>query len=667
MEAVQLSKDPAQVAGLEAGDRPALSAQLRLLVVDEQGFAVPSARAQWMPWSVLQEGASFFGSPVDARGVWSAEVAVAEIAERGRIEVRAEGYAPEHLQVPALLPGSHELGRVALSRLRVVRGRVLDAARHPVQDASVSPIARTTQGPYGALRRSAVTVQTNAGGEFTVELLPHDETFTSGLRAWSTERASYLEVLLPAHAAEHGVLELEFPPAAPLSGSVRDRDGPPIEGAHVEARIPFGPVIASTRSDAEGRFQLGVSSTHPVIPLAEAEGYQRLGSEPDPIGLPAHDVDLRLVSECERSVFAVDADSGESLHDFRVSLCVNDGASSTCHEIEAHEGEARIVGLACGDWRQLEVTAAGYWPSERSSGVREPHDPPDPLVLALRPRGDLLDLAGRVQHAHGEPAARAEVAIFDAADKQRTPVATVTSNPLGEYALSDLVPGEYELAAQGADGSHSAPTSFTLDAEHRHAPLLTLLRGARVGGSVRAEVAELAANVILTLRPSGPRRDLRPSRSTLSNATGGFEFEAVAAGRYQLDVWRREAGGGQTFEAPSRSIELTNGESRQLDVPLTVRRVLEVTLAPRPADATGWSAELSRLSEPPSRSDWPLHVIESFTVEVDAEGRFTIHSVAPADYRLTVTDGNGKTQLDQELEVLPSVHELQRTTLNLQE
>ncbi|MFF4059853.1 MFS transporter [Streptomyces sp. NPDC001668] len=188
----------------------------------------------------------------------------------------------------------------------------------------------------------------------------------------------------------------------------------------------------------------------------------------------------------------------------------------------------------------LIAAAGGHQPQAVSVTIGER---PVELDIVL---GGAGRLTGRVRTADGTPVPHATVTLTDA---QGEVVATTRSSHEGAYAVTELVAGEYTLAA-GAPAFRPAALSVTVRASRETHQDVELAGGAVLRGTVRAgggravedarvTLLDMAGNVVNTLT-TGPDGTFR-----FVDLSGG-EYTVIAAGYPPVATVLQVATGGRT-------------------------------------------------------------------------------------------------------------------------
>ncbi len=475
-------------------------------------------------------------------------------------------------------------------------GRVVDPDGEGVEGAQVMLVSLNFED--GRSRNTIEGVQTGADGTFDVLGLEAGEIKLEVSRSGFEDGETTISGVAPGGVRGDIIVTLRR--GLSVSGVVQWPDGTPVEAAWVVVEpggeggggFNFGQ-YPSFKTLADGRFH--ISGLEPELctvsakarglePAAEdGEGRRRKRGKGAPwrarlesISAGAKGLILTLVEG--RSVSGtVQDDLGEPVDTFRVSATPADEGIFTdgglSRVFRDPDGAFELEGLEDGDYEVL-VRARGY-ASSRKVRVRSPHGGP-PLRFAL-PRA--VSVSGVVHDGAGEPVAGAVVKAshegpgasgaitiglggFDPGSDE-----SARTDDQGTFEYRYLPPGRLELEADGEGHAASDPVEVQIaPGESIEDIVLVLRRGAHLSGEVRGAGAQAGLEV-RAREESG-----RHSESTKADEGGGFEFDHLPAGTYdveaslpvenvenELDQWRlRNAG------KVSETVRLVEGGSHHI-------------------------------------------------------------------------------------------------------
>jgi len=292
--------------------------------------------------------------------------------------------------------------------------------------------------------------------------------------------------------------------------------------------------------------------------------------------------------------------TGQPLHRVRVTLNTSNPSPPTT--VSDTRGMFELTNVPPGKY-SLTATRAGYLTMQY--GQRRPREAGRTFDLK---DGDILEgldmtlyrggvLSGRIADETGDasPGVRVEAIELQYMRGRRVPVAAriTTTNDVGEYRLSGLEPGAYQLRASttdvwDSDDGKSTPGQEVAGLDMR----LVAGAAARVAGVlIDANGEPMAGQVVnmdrITRTVGGALMSAGFVGSTTTDARGAFEFAKLAAGEYNVYA------GGQS-DRVSAPVTLNDGEVRQ--VSLTPRRPTIVSGAIVTDDGKGPSFSAARLA-----------------------------------------------------------------------
>jgi len=383
----------------------------------------------------------------DAEGAFVIEN-VAEGLYNLRIE--ASGFAPAEvpgLEIPAG-DGLVDLGTVVVETGVRVEGRVVDPDDRPVAGARIRAVPQGSG--WGNRRNQPFEGTTDAAGHFAFGDLRRGERVSLLAEKPGYAKGQLEGVEVPTEEPVEIVLE----PAARVSGTVKDPEGRPVEGARVAVDVSGGRGWGlsrssdPTRTDAEGRFTLADVPPGDVTLQADAEGYLRDGLlhlrvEP---GARVEDVEITLTPGATVLGRVVGPD-GEPLPEARVSLLEEarrfgfGGSART-----DGDGRYRLEGVPPG----ARTFAAVHESHPRATRDLEVRSGENRLDFRL-PTGQ--EVSGRVADASGRPVSAATVWL---AGMSRGESRNEVSASDGSFHFSGVADGRYRLQARHPEHGETA-------------------------------------------------------------------------------------------------------------------------------------------------------------------------------------------------------------------
>jgi protocatechuate 3,4-dioxygenase beta subunit len=328
-------------------------------------------------------------------------------------------------------------------------------------------------------------------------------------------------------------------------------------------------------------------------------------------------------------------------------------------------GRFRMEALAAGT-HQLRTEKEGYAPA-RPEGRTAPGNSAIPIevadgqrvtnVVVRLSRGSVV--SGRVVQPNGEPFLEARVSVARRSYGQLGQESVEshgnsTTNDRGEFRISNLDPGQYYIAIDGPRTlSSSALTAQiystlyypgTADASRAEPITVGLGEELRVRDVLLATVKSVPVRVQIlndTGSPVGEHRTMRAglrdatnfmTTTTLSRVMGGpdaLEIAGLAPGLNVVSVgW--DIPDGYAFGTTTFNVAGTEGK---LNIDLTVRKGVHVTVD---ASLQGADGTLSPLPGIDVVLQSTLGVSLTVARVTGADGTFSLASVQPSEYRLTL-------------------------------
>jgi len=383
------------------------------------------------------------------------------------IEARAEGYAPTRksgLEVRS--DAVVDAGTLTLSTGRAVRGRVVSAKDEaPVAGATVS-LARA-QGfgmRMGADDQEGVAI-TGIDGAFAIEGLESRTYTVAATQPDFSPNNGRVEV--PAEAdVDDFVIKLSK--GGTLTGTVRDAQRQPVSGATILiTKIPMGGSPQTVSTGPDGRYTMEKMAPGDYVVIRQNPG--------GPVMLMAG-IKQATVREGETTVFDLDEAS-------KITLTgrVLKGGQPVANAMLFFQRGAGAGSGSGVDIRTGSSDAAGHYqvgldePGSYSVGVRssgllaggmsavkvEVPDQPAPVVdITVRAAG----IVGRVTDAEGKPVTGARVTARATDEAAAAAGGRMDGSTIGDgtYAIENLPPGSYEVAAQASGFKSPQPSTVSI-------------------------------------------------------------------------------------------------------------------------------------------------------------------------------------------------------------
>ena len=489
-------------------------------------------------WLTKVAGGSTLKSVCDPQGA----IALGPVPSASfSLEVRPRVGMPLRVLVDAPAAGS-------TADLGVLRVRNGESVRVVVQDESGNPVS----GAKVQVRGSAGIVLTVAGttaedGGVDLAGFPRNALVTLDVTA---------KGFLPAHDTGR---ELDASPfvvklsrGASISGSVRDADGLPVEGASVAVNGDQREWRKAEVTDARGAFAFDGVGDGAWRLTAKAAGYA--ASEPAAVEIrerkSVDGVTIKLVPAEGISGRVVDA-AGTAVAGARVRLVGSwqrddlDRASPMAESTSASDGTFQLLAAAPADsW--LLATKSGLGPG----AVRAP-DPAlhDDVVLTL------TEPAGLIVHLPRGAKTSRMLRVRDGSGLGRT----VTPGGATELTFTDLAPGRGAVGLVGG-----ADKDVTLVA--RESVDVTLDAASAVEGRVTFEGAP-APRVVVSAVAEQNGGGLKSRGGTFTDERGRYRLDGLSGDSYRITAVG-EDGRAET------TIDLADGETAHVDLTLRVVRLI---------------------------------------------------------------------------------------------
>ena len=595
------------------------------------------AYVQIAPATVLEKGVYGVASiwqrvekiAVDGDGRFNAPLPWFDGAVEDGVYVRAsaEGYAPAISARLGYERGAVvDAGTIALEKGHALRGRVVSGdgagpiagARLELVNAKIPKAmgeARNWSSTGRAMHPFEIVGVTDGDGRFAVENLP---PWTYEVRVMAR---GFLGTIVVA-ALPGDPVQVELPPALPISGRVQYADGEPVPYAQVVAFRPNGPA-ANGITDQGGRFAFRWLSegdyTFEVQP-GGAEPVDVLVQRSAPVAAGTKDVVLTVRRGAGAITGRAIGPDGAPLPGAWISAKPQTGGRVLRMRTNA-DGTFALRGL---EDKVYTIAAA----ASRALGGPEARG----LALAaevadLRPGTSGVVLAfqtgkaitGKVTGPEGAPLAAAfSVRLQRATGSAWSRFAPVGSG--GAFGFANLVPGRYQIAILDRANGKVIAAKGPASAEAGGAPLVFEVTAAT---TITGRVVDANGKAIADAQVIAFRQDGSGFRDAWTNVYGEFRVAGLTPDkRYDVTAMHHAHGGG-------RAADLAPGATG-----------VALALAANPA----LTARLLDSAGQPIRN--ALVAIARGTHEVtlrtDSHGRFSTRALPDGDYAVEVRALRGR-------------------------
>lgn len=402
----------------------------------------------------------------------------------------------------------------------VIRGEVRSSLGEPLGRASVC----WGMSPSACCSVDRCTL-TDERGQYGLEVGHDGRVLVASAQGYLSETLELSSAVSPSGA----VFRLTSASAS-ITGTVVDASGGPVMEALVSVRAgPGGAVVATARSDVDGRFSLGVAPG-PVEITARAEGYSQAPARA--LLAPAGGIVLYLAPASGISGRVLIEGTEEPVPDVLVTAANTNGLEATVDPaLSDEEGNFHFDSLPAGGY-ELQATGPRWRskPARVNVGVGENSDP---LLLEV---ASATTLTGSVR-ADGKPCpdghlyAVGPTASFGKLDQN------------GVAQLEALLPGVYRFEVACASA-----IAITDTVEVGAEPVTRewdLEGGLKVLGRVESPSGQPLSGIDVTVAPLEPGR---PGARCTSDAAGQFECGGLAQGEHDCST--------QVVGAPSSTVRV---------------------------------------------------------------------------------------------------------------
>ena len=558
-----------------------------------------------------------------------------------RLCAGASRYLPADppVAVPSGYPARRDRGlEIRLHREAILAGRVVDREGDPVAHARVELVLPDGAGSAGPAPVLAAGVSSD-DGRFSLPPVAHGTT--ADIRVIHP-RYTVVQWPWTVVTADARPVEVVLDTAPRLRGRVVDSDDAPIAGATVVARLePVGPLDrepldAETTTDGAGAFELDLASTGMVTVEARAPGHRttiRRGIEVVGGG-PAEDLELVLPVGASLAGRVLKPD-GRGAAGALVSVIPDPApGGGEPQSVAADErGSFHLADLAPGTVALL-ADLEGYRGAARRLKLTPGRNRSD-LHLA-----DGLEVLGRVVDPEDAPIAGVLVSLtgappFPACSSGRSGID-------GEFRLSGLTPGSYELSAE-RPGYVSHHRTVVVRQDGANSLTLRMSVGADLQGRLLGAEPEPARGIDTEIEIDALERGGTAARGRVHIANGSvtYSIRGLAVG-----IWTVVASmNGGARQARATVVVEPGDRSLIADLDLRTGHTLAGSVWLAGSPFSGARIELVELTG---------HGAADGVTGVD--GRFELSGLADGVYRLTVTDDDATVLHQEPLDLVGDRH-----------
>jgi protocatechuate 3,4-dioxygenase beta subunit len=490
------------------------------------------------------------------------------------INSASKKYAPQTLPPIEIVAGKVVSLKVTLQRGASLRGHVTDNAGKPLAKLSVMGTTTDENGDYKLDGLPTGTVQVS---------LKDPDPFLDA----PSGTESRIMVVAPGEFTKDIVITRL--PSTVLTGTVLEADGTPAAAARVS--------IWSTRSvrgetespltDAAGHFRCEnlVPGKCSISVGIGTGGSGQDQEEVDLQAIPENKITIRLKPAALLTLRFID-EKGAPVKGAVVQIMdtLRDKSGHSSHGISCGPSDdkgATVIRLNEADTRgfpnatrimELRQNGDGLIPHPTEINIPRPLAGPIVKVVTLKAG---VTLSGRVVDKNGLAVPGIPVTLIKSGE-QRYPGGyggrSLLTDKEGKYTFANVVSAEFDLTAD----AHSRPELNLADTEPIKVPVaaqdivrdITLVRGATLKGQIKdVKGKPVLANAHLR------RPDMKYARGMDTDHVAGtydplegFTFTALRPGKYSIQVTVTDPKVAAYAIPPEATVEITEGETRQLDV-----------------------------------------------------------------------------------------------------
>lgn len=432
-------------------------------------------------------------------------------------------------------PGERKTGLVLTIPSGIeVSGRVTDGEGKPLSGIAVT--ATEVEAGRGMMMRVVIggprgrddeVVRTASDGTFSTRLREGTYDFHFRGEGWAPKSVRGQAVSV----AEAKTVEVVLEPGVEISGRVT-RGGNPVDGARV---MIFAPGVDATAMTApDGSFTL--SDLAPGAVRLNVRKESEFIDEMRSVTAPARDVSINLPSGGRVTGRVVEKGSRKAITTFSAGVATSRGGGGMVMmappqqtEFASEDGSFTLENVPAGA-KVIVASAPGYAAGRLNVDVEEGKTVTG-VEIELDPG---VRLIGKVTGPSGAPLSDVRVRVAPSATGSfavRGTERTATTDASGEYVLDSLEAGEETIVFSHA---RHAPLSKTVTLKGAETRLdAQLSAGHRVTGVVVTDSGAPVAEAEVEARHAGA-----PIQLARTNASGTFELESLADGRYRFTAMK---------------------------------------------------------------------------------------------------------------------------------
>lgn len=636
-------------------------------VVDETGQPVADAKLNFYRfWSggdspnQIGEQPDFRTKTVatDAAGHWQLRGLPKELLENIGFNAKHPDFVETNLNfrnssadVSKLRAGTHVL---VLKRGHIVTGFVLDESDNPIKDARV----RVGRIHYPGTQET----KTDAKGAFSVR------NVVSGLQSFSVQATNFKPVVTNI-TVKPGIEAIVFRLGTGLNlrGLVKNETGEPLPGVRISVEGQHGGMSQdydfATTSDSEGRFEWNGAPEEEMKFSFLKPGYEskrrhalKTGADNIVTMRPSRKVQAWVVdAETEQPITKFRAGIGRSYdHMADDHFYANSGMKSYTDPngtftTELDEEEINAIKAEANDY----AGKVAQLPAAEAGTVQ--------VILRLKPSPSLH---GVLVDSQGEPVAGATVAItkdnsFGGNSLQLSKgrlsnyndsARVVTTDAEGKFKLGSPPESGGIVIASAESGFARAPVD-----EVRTTGRMVLQEFGRVEGTIRVSGSPAAGQeVMFSLMNIGINPDWETAR-TSSDAEGKFKFEKIPPGEGQI-VRLIKISPNSWMHSHNTIVSIQPGQTTRVnfgDEGAVIKGQVRMEVPPGEGGEINFSGSLNtkhpglnhNFATPEEASAFyksdawkeQMKQMKHYGVAVNADGSFSVDSIPPGEYTLSVT------------------------------